>query len=419
MKKLIIAEKVFTVLSIILFTQGIVQLVFELRTGRSYANSQEGNLDVMVAFFIVYTIAFFLVFLRWRRVVDALPKRKLLLLLEGIAVASVFWSASPGVTIRRTGALIGTTIFGVYLATRYSLEEQFRLLLWALGTAMVLSLLCGLCFPTIGIHQSGVAAGLWRGIYTHKNSLGGNMGYALLAFSLHALWGNKYRWVGWVGSGLAFTLLLLSGSATPLLAYLTVMALLPLYSILRWRYALTLFFFMMALMFNAFVSTFALSNLEPILGAFGRDITLTGRTQLWSVVVEAIQKRPWLGHGYSAFWLGWDSPAAQVWTAIGWQPEYSHNGYLELALELGLLGIFVFGIDYLLNFLRAIIFAAATNNAAGIFPLAFLTYFLPLNITDSSVMRQNSLVWLLYISLTFSIHIQSIKVKHGEGIINI
>lgn len=411
MKKIfLLVEKGFLVLSLVLFTQGLVLLIYEMRTGRYSGNNSEGNIDSIIAFFIIYILTFFLVFLHWKKVVYALTKRKLLLLLLGLAIASVLWSSVPQVTLRRVAALFGSTMFGFYVGSRYTINEQFRLLLWSLGTAMVLSYLFALFLPSFGIHHSGSHAGLWRGIYTHKNTLGGNMGYGLLAFSILALWDSKHRSVGLAGSILVFTLMLLSGSVTSMLSYITVMAILPLYSILRWRYSLKLLVFIFVATVFSILTVFVWSGLPNLLAAFGRDLTLTGRTQLWNVVLEAIQKRPWLGYGFNSFWLGWDSGAAQVWTAVSWHPDYSHNGYLEVLLDLGLLGMFMFAIDFFRSFFRAVNLAATTKNAAGIFPLAFLTYFLPSNIADGSILRQNSFGWIVYISLTVAMNIQSAKV---------
>lgn len=411
-EKLLFAENGFVVFSLIAFTEGFFQLLYEVRTGQ--VGNLEGNLDVIVAFFIIYTITFFLIILRWKKVFRAVVKRKLLLLLVGLALASVLWSAAPDMTVRRSVALLGTTMFGIYFATRYSLQEQFRLLLWAYGTAMVLSVLFAVLLPSVGTHAPPGNRTFWRGIYTHKNTLGRNMGFSLCIFSLFALWGKKYRWIGCAGCSLAIALMVLSGTVSPVFSSFSVLVLLPLYSILRWRHALTSLFFIMVTIANTFVSTLLISQAATLVGAFGRNLTFTGRTQLWSAVLEAIQKRPWFGYGYSAFWLGWEGESAQIWRAIPWEPSYAHNGYLELALQLGLVGTFVFLLDYLHSFFRALTLAAATESAAGILPLAFLTFLLPYNITDSIILGQNSIMWVLYVSFAFSMLVEPVKVRNSR-----
>jgi len=50
-----------------------------------------------------------------------------------------------------------------------------------------------------------------------------------------------------------------------------------------------------------------------IANALGRDVTLTGRTSIWAVVLDKISKHPWLGYGYKGFWLGMEGESADVW----------------------------------------------------------------------------------------------------------
>ena len=70
-------------------------------------------------------------------------------------------------------------------------------------------------------------------------------------------------------------------------------------------------------------------------GAVGRDPTLTDRTKIWSLVLS-MHTNPLVGAGYESFWLG---PRLQkIWQVFGPLNE-SHNGYLEVYLNLGLIGV--------------------------------------------------------------------------------
>jgi hypothetical protein len=64
----------------------------------------------------------------------------LIWVLVGIALASAIWTVAPDITLRRSLLLLGTTLFGIYLAMRYSLREQLQLLSWALGLVILLSI---------------------------------------------------------------------------------------------------------------------------------------------------------------------------------------------------------------------------------------------------------------------------------------
>jgi O-antigen ligase len=71
--------------------------------------------------------------------------------------------------------------------------------------------------------------------------------------------------------------------------------------------------------------------------ALGKDPTLTGRTQIWSLVL-GLHTNPWIGTGFESFWLG--PRLEKMRTALPNFPiNEAHNGYLELYLNLGWAGI--------------------------------------------------------------------------------
>src|SRR3984893_16756181 len=72
-------------------------------------------------------------------------------------------------------------------------------------------------------------------------------------------------------------------------------------------------------------------------GAVGRDPTLTGRSNIWKAVLST-NTNPLIGTGYESFWLG--PRLNHVWQLAG-QVNEAHNGYLEIYLTLGLVGVFL------------------------------------------------------------------------------
>ncbi len=47
------------------------------------------------------------------------------------------------------------------------------------------------------------------------------------------------------------------------------------------------------------------------------------------------RQRPWFGYGYDAFWRGMQGPSFQIAAAVHFVVAHAHNGFLEIALELG------------------------------------------------------------------------------------
>ncbi len=74
-----------------------------------------------------------------------------------------------------------------------------------------------------------------------------------------------------------------------------------------------------------------------IFEASGRDATLTGRTDLWRVVL-AESNNPIMGAGYASFWLG--DRLMRIWAMYPLTPIIqAHNGYIEVYLNLGMIGL--------------------------------------------------------------------------------
>lgn len=94
----------------------------------------------------------------------------------------------------------------------------------------------------------------------------------------------------------------------------------------------------------ALVLAFAAVNmgaLDLVLGAFGKDSTLTGRTYLWSQGWAATAQAPLLGVGYQAYWVQGFSEAERLWDEfyIGSRSGFHfHNTYIEVLVELGWAG---------------------------------------------------------------------------------
>lgn len=396
-------ERGFAVLAIFLFSGALVPL---LRLGPG-VQVVEGDPVLLTMWFVLYGITAFLILARWRLFVYVATRDKLLLLLVGVALLSILWSFAPQYTLRREVALIGTTLFGAYLATRYSLDELLRLLAWALGIAALLSLIFALMLPYYGMWIGPEGTESWQGVFVGgKNVLGRTMALSASVFVLLALSTRKHRLVLWSGLLLSAGLLWMSESATPLIALCTILLLLPLYQALRSRYTLSVSLFILAVVAGGIAVTWLVANAENVLLALGKDPTLTGRKEIWPAVIEMIRQHPWLGYGYGAFWGGgWSGESAHVSLWVTRFPNdpaivHAHNGFLDLLLDLGLLGLATFALGFSLATLRAVYWVRATRTTAGLWPLVYLTFILLYNFTESSILAHNNVFWILYVTIS-------------------
>src|SRR5205823_1872949 len=91
-----------------------------------------------------------------------------------------------------------------------------------------------------------------------------------------------------------------------------------------------------------------------------------------ALVLSKIAMRPILGYGVNAFWRGRSAEYAGIWDAVGWPTPHSHNGLLDLALDLGAVGIAFFTICYVQAVVRGFRFLRSGNSSiAGSWPFAY------------------------------------------------
>lgn len=398
------AEKGFVVFSLL---TSVNALSF-LHTRKAGEVGREADPLIQAIFVGVYAVTILLLFALRKKAVRVVARDKLLWVMVGIALFSALWSTLPEVTLRRGLALVGTTLFGIYLAMRYSLEEQLRLLGWTFGIVAILSLVVAIGMPSYGIEPSGA----WRGIYGQKNILAAFMALGAMVFLLLALSGHRHRWIAWAMFGLCAGLTVLSTSKAGLVNLITVLILFIFYRPLRLHYNLAIPLSIFSILAIGGAANLLWSNSEILLKSLGKDATFTGRTPLWEAVFEMIWKRPILGYGYSGFWTnGWYGPAAEVWQIVGWQPGHAHNGLLDLWLDTGLLGVSVFVLGYLINVMRAVSWIRLTKTAEGFWPLIFMTYIFLYNQVELSLLGQNSIFWILYTALSFSRPIENVQAR--------
>lgn len=145
-----------------------------------------------------------------------------------------------------------------------------------------------------------------------------------------------------------------------------------------------------------FEMTFGLS--EMIIKLLGRDLTLTGRTDIWKAVL-AERINPVLGAGFYSFWLG-DRPE-RLSEKFYYHLNQAHNGYLETYLNSGWIGIFLLA-AVLVSAARRIQDRVAAGSSDDSLRLAFLVSSAVYNITEAAFDRLN-LLWFFLLLVIFEI----------------
>ncbi|MEH2416617.1 O-antigen ligase family protein [Nostoc sp.] len=405
-KLLIYAEQGFTVIALLVYSGAILTLVLSGGAGQQDQVEYDSLLNRII-YFVIYAITLLLLILRWKKTLYVLVLSKDIFLysLVMLAVVSIIWSFEPSTTLKNSFTLIGSSLFGLYLVSRYSLKQQLYLFAWTFGIVIVLSFIFALALPKYGIQNQDIGKPLWRGVFTHKNGLGARMVISSIVFFLLGYQSKRRSWLFWGGFSLSILLLLLAGSTSSLLNLLILILAFIVFQIWRWPYQATVPTLIMIATISQSLYFWFSNNTGVLFTSLGKDATLTGRTDLWPLVIDMILKHPWLGYGYGGFWQGWNGESAYIWLNAGWMPSHPHNGYLALCLDLGLLGVGLFFLGFWRSYLQGLTWVRSSNTALDIWPLIQMTYIFLASLTESTLLESNSITWILYVAACFSVRI--------------
>jgi O-antigen ligase len=321
----------------------------------------------------------------------------LLLMPALVAALSPAWSIDPQESLRAAVAIEAYTAFGLWLALRFDLSNQHRMVSGVLALVVAGSALVSVAAPSIGLMEEP-HAGAWQGLYFHKNAFGRVLALAVLACGLLAIAEPRAR--AWAGSATALALALfkpvrsVGGAAALALAAgpITLTAWLRRLSpTARASAAITIAGLLTV------AGALALVAAPKLLALVGRDVTLTRRTDIWSLVLPAIGERPWLGFGIGAFWHV--APESEkIVKILHFSPGSAHNGFFDLALELGIVGFTAFCLPFGLAFARSVRMALTERGAGALWPLAFLSWLVTSNLVEGALLRRGPLGWTIFVA---------------------
>lgn len=337
----------------------------------------------------------------WRYIplmLQVLLANPLLTIFLAYVCLSVLWSFDPGVSWEPVFWSFLMALFGLYVAVRYSLEDMFTVLVYTLILSILLSIVLAIIAPQGAIHGPGSAhAGAWRGIYSHKNQFGIFMA---LGFVHVLLLGS--RWGRWrfLFMGLLFFGALASTSATAVLLCVGSLFVLPLLRLLRIHHTLLLGALLILIPIGLTVIALVATNYGLIAEALGRDATLTGRTELWGESLALIVERPLFGWGLR----GAFAPGSPIFNNIIWDgAPYAHNHWIDLTLDLGLVGTLLYILVLVPMIFMAIVYSNREKTLESAFPLIFLIFLHIANFGTESVITMWDFRLVMFVAFGYGL----------------
>lgn len=261
----------------------------------------------------------------------------------GLCSVSVAWSVAPFSTFPFGVAVLATLTALLVVARRFDVWSVLDGLASGLRIVLLVTLAVAVVAPGVGLVDEDYQTGALKGLFEHRNLLAF---VALIALILYIFLGS-IRSRGWVFAhvALASACLLGSQSQTALVSLGAALAMtLALVVISRMRGLPRVLVGIFVTVGVGYVVYLCLFFLGDVAADLGRDATLTGRTDVWPAVLQAIARHPVLGYGWDGLWHENDPTTNEMWRAAGFKMYHAHDGFLEILLELGVVGLFVVGI---------------------------------------------------------------------------
>ncbi|MCB8839594.1 O-antigen ligase [Aurantimonas sp. VKM B-3413] len=281
----------------------------------------------------------------------------------------------------------------------------------AFRIALILAVLAalGLCYLGVialphlaiddGSDEGGVHAGLWRGVYSHKNIAGAVIGSFFFCGVYLFRTGN--RLIGFAIALLSALFVLKTGSKTSTLLLPVVAASIIFLRLFGGRKLLSVAIAGMLVVMALFtVGTVLSPALNHIVQAIAPGTTYTGRMDIWRFAFEVFHGHEWTGFGLNSFWQTPVVEGTERNFELSWDPRGSpnaHNGYIDILISMGwpglCLAVLMLAILPLLDYQR--VGRDPESRRLGDLFLMILTYLLLGSFLESFLFERANPIWML------------------------
>lgn len=320
---------------------------FVQHTPDKLAIAKAGDLGSELAIIAFVVVSVLLLGARPAAAVMLVRRNWLVVLMLAWMITTAIWAPYPGLTLRRGTAYVMVYLVALGAAVSLGHPREFeRPLYWASVLVVVLCVFVTVAMP--GLDRSELGA---TGIYFNKNTAGSMLLVAVIVigFAVAQARGAGQRLLALAMVLMSWLFLLSTNSKTSIgLAALFYVGA-PLVGYTLWHSRLARLFggliFVTAVALIVFHFQVLGLNLESLeLMIFG-DLTFTDRTYIWNAILYEVTLRPIRGYGFGSFW-DTGQPLNPITAATPYdfflpadQINTAHNGYLDTALQTGLVGL--------------------------------------------------------------------------------
>ena len=387
---------VYTVCVLVLSAGAFLPLLI---TGKDPTDVSQGAPAMRAAWAVVYLITLVRFIRRQNHLTPLIRANKPLVFMVLLPFVSILWSIDRSSTLHAAVILFFSALFAIDLSVRYTLVRQIRLIFIALALVVGMSVFVELLLPGF-VPGNEFQGSAWHGVFGTKNEFGR---IVTLGVAACLALPRQPRWAKVVAIVTGGVLAVLTQSAGAVCYLAVIVGLFMWLSVLKWRPKQRKIAIVASTIAVVLMLCFVAQNFAKLTVLVGKDPTLSRRTGLWEMSLADIQENPLLGYGYAAFWGKTSQPARLIREEVWKEAPHSHNGYIELALGLGCVGLGAYLLVFVTMAQRSYLFFMKSQRSGGKWPLLYLAFVSIYQLTESGVVSGDTIVWILFCCLAFSL----------------
>jgi O-antigen ligase len=363
----------------------------------------------------IFSVLFAVISTRARSVFGAFFQDKVFAMLCLLAITSSIWSQFPARSLEYSLCLLTDTLFTFYLIKRFDSNRLIKLVMVLGWVSLVLSIVLSLFFSEYGVDHTGIS-GAWRGMWNHKNVCAMTTVFLLSGAFYVSAKTLIAKWFRTLYICMSIFLILMTQSRTGwvllacLIAYVVTMRCLDALG----AHDRSVAFLLVATVTFPLVMV-GISYSRELTYLIGKDPSLTGRTGIWQAVIASAMKHPILGYGYAAFWMGLQGESANASLSSRWLVTSAHNGFLEVWLSLGAVGLGLVMFTFIRVIRDAIVCFLLKNNPYLRWYICIVFLTIVLSFDEGELVVPNNFVWILYMLACLGLAEAAKRVRMESG----
>lgn len=331
--------------------------------------------------------------------------------------ASIAWAIEPAVSFRR---VLFTTI--VALSVTYSVRMLPPRTVVAIAFTWFASILAAdlLVMPFVAhaVHQPGeldaALVGNWRGVHPHNNEAGAFRAIAALVFIHMAVKGGSFITAP-VAAALSLVFLAMTASKTSGGLFVVAVVAGVLIEVTYRNPALRKVALVAGLCVLLAVLNLSGDIGERLAATFDDPSSLTGRVQIWPVLLRYASDHLLLGSGYGSFWaIGASGPVAESGTEWLTIISHAHNGYTDLLVQTGPIGVTLAVLGFVVHPARILLTRPLPLEAPRWLLGAVLTFCWLHNVLETSLLDRANILWVTLL-ITYNMLERRPPARAGAG----